>query len=220
MAGDALDYKKAYKDLYMPKAKPVLIDVPAMTFIMVDGKGNPNTEGGEYQQAVELLYALCYTVKMSKMGKNKPEGYFDYVVPPLEGLWWLEGDAYFEPSSKERFCWTSMIRQPDFVTPEVFERTCREVSAKKPQLDLSKARLQVFCEGLCVQMMHIGLYDDEPATVAQMDAFIRENGYRNAISDVLPDGTARRHHEIYLGDPRKIEPQKRKTVVRHPVKAV
>lgn len=217
MANGKMDYKKEYKDLYLPKTEPCVIDVPAICFIMVDGEGNPNTEGGEYQQAVELLYGLSYSIKMSKMGGNQPEGYFEYVVPPLEGLWWLKDGSDFDLSKKGLFCWTSMIRQPEFVTQEVFDLACRELAKKKPLLNPAKARLQGFREGLCVQMMHLGPYDDEPRTVARMDAFIKENHYRDAISDVLPDGTTRRHHEIYLSDPRKTEPSKMKTVLRHPV---
>ena len=218
MNDEKLDYKKEYKDLYMPKAKPCLIDVPPICFIMVDGKGNPNIEGGEYQQAVELLYALSYTIKMSKMGGNPPEGYFEYVVPPLEGLWWLNDDSHFDFSIKEKYCWTSMIRQPEFVTQEVFDWACKELAKKKPELNTSKAQLQTYHEGLCVQMMHRGPYDEEPKTIAQIDAFIKENSYENAISDVGADGMIKRHHEIYLGDPRKTEPSKMKTVLRHPVK--
>lgn len=218
MANEKQDYKKEYKDLYMPGTKPCVIDVPAMCFIMVDGKGNPNIEGGEYQQAVELLYAFSYTIKMSKMAGNPPDGYFEYVVPSLEGLWWLDDNSHSDFSMKEKYCWTSMIRQPEFVTQEVFDWARNELAKKKPQLDTSKARLQTFYEGLCVQMMHIGPYDDEPKTIAQIDAFIKENHYQNAVSEVQPDGTIKRHHEIYLGDPRKIEPSKRKTVLRHPVK--
>ena len=218
MIGGKLDYKKEYKDLYMPKEKPCTVDAPTISFIMVDGKGNPNVEGGEYQQAIELLYALTYTIKMSKMGSNKPEGYFEYVVPPLEGLWWLDDDSHSDFSSKERFCWTSMIRQPEFVTPDVFDWACKTVLKKKPQLDPSKARLQVYHEGLSVQMMHIGPFDEEPKTIAQINEFIKENHYYDAISEVQPDGMIKRHHEIYLSDPRKSEPAKMKTVLRHPVK--
>ena len=218
MASEALDYKKEYKDLYMPKPEPGIIDVPAMLFIMVDGKGNPNDEGGEYPQAVELLYGLSYAIKMSKMGGSRPAGYFEYVVPPLEGLWWLKDDSPFDGTKKEKFCWTSMIRQPEFITQELFGRACKETARKKPHLDTSKARLQVFHEGLCVQMLHIGPYDDEPGTIAKIEAFIKAENYRNAISDAGPDGMIRRHHEIYLGDPRKAEPSKMKTVIRHPVK--
>jgi hypothetical protein len=218
MTNAKLDYKKEYKDLYMPKAKPSIVEVPPIRFIMVDGKGNPNDEGGEYQQAVELLYALTYTIKMSKMGANKPDGYFEYVVSPLERLWWLNDNSHFDFTIKEKFCWTSMIRQPEFVTQGVFDWACKEVAKKKPLLDTSKARLQIYHEGLCVQMMHIGPYDNEPETTAQMDAFMKENNLQNAIDEVQPDGTIKKHHEIYLGDPRKIEPSKRKTVLRHPVK--
>lgn len=213
-----VDYKKEYKDLYMPKAEPCLIDVPEMCFIMVDGKGNPNEEGGEYKQAVELLYGLTYTIKMSKMGSNKPKGYFEYVVPPLEGLWWLKDEEDTDFKAKEKYCWTSMIRQPEFVTSEVFEWACGELAVKKPGLNTAKARLQVFKEGLCVQMMHIGPFDTEPESNAKIESFIRDKGLHNAISDVQEDGIVRRHHEIYLGDPRKIKPEKMKTVLRHPVK--
>jgi len=218
MTEGRLDYKKEYKDLYLPKAKPCTVDVPAISFIMVDGKGNPNDEGGEYQQAIELLYALTYTIKMSKMGGSKPKDYFEYIVPPLEGLWWLDDDSHSDFSSKARFCWISMIRQPEFVTQDVFEWACKEAVKKKPQLDPLKARLQVYHEGLCVQMMHIGPFDEEPKTIAQIDEFIKENHYYDAISEVQSDGMIKRHHEIYLSDPRKTEPSKRKTVLRHPVK--
>ncbi|GGL49957.1 GyrI-like domain-containing protein [Sporolactobacillus putidus] len=216
MATDKLDYKKAFKDLYLPPKKPVIIDVPAMNFIMVDGRGNPNEEGGDYQSAVELLYGLSYTIKMSKNGQYLPEGYFDYVVPPLEGLWWMD-DRQLDLSDKDNYCWTSMIRQPEFVTDEVFEWARAEALKKKPQLDVSKARLQTIREGLCVQMMHIGPFENEPKIIAQMENYIEGHQLKNAISTVQPDGTVRRHHEIYLSDPRKSQPEKRKTVIRHPV---
>lgn len=213
-----LDYKKEFKDLYMPKNKPSLIEVPAMNFIMVDGKGNPNEEGEEYQKAVELLYALSFTIKMSKMGDEVPEGYFEYVVPPLEGLWWLKDGCYKEGfSDKNEFYWTSMIRQPEFVTKEVFDWACKEVAKKKPNIDVSKARLETFEEGLCVQMMHIGPFDDEPQTIEKIEKYIEENNLKNAISTKLPTGQVRRHHEIYLSDPRKVSIDKMKTVLRHPV---
>lgn len=218
MTDGKLDYKKEYKDLYMPKAKPSIIDVPPMNFIMIDGTGDPNIEGGEYKHAVELLYSLSYSIKMSKMGDNKIDGYFEYVVPPLEGLWWLSDNSQFDFSMKKKFCWTAMIRQPEFVTEEVFKWACSEISKKKPELDTSKARLQLFKEGLCVQIMHIGPFDDEPQTIEKIDAFIKENNYKDAISDIQPDGIIRRHHEIYLSDPRKTELSKMKTVIRHPVK--
>lgn len=208
----AFDYKKEYKDLYMPKAKPSVIDVPEMTFIMVDGKGNPNTSE-EYKNAMELLYGLSYSIKMSKMSGTTPSGYFDYVVPPLEGLWWGE-DGYFDGTNitdKDKLIWTAMIRQPEFVTQEVFESAKQALTKKKSGLNLSLARLESLIEGLCVQIMHIGSYDDEPASIGIMDKFIDENGYANDMSG------NRKHHEIYLSDPRKTAPDKLKTVIRHPV---
>ena len=218
MTKEKLDYKKAYKDLYMPKQAPCIIEVPPMLFMMVDGRGNPNQEGGSYQQAVALLYALSYTIKMSKMGGNPPEGYFEYVVPPLEGLWWLADETDFDFSNKEKYCWTAMIRQPEFVTPQLFEWAYGEALKKKPELEPMKARLQTFYEGLCAQMLHIGPYDEEPKSLEKLEAFVKEKNYTYAIGDVLSDGTIRRHHEIYLGDPRKTEPSKLKTVLRHPIK--
>lgn len=212
-----LDYKKEFKDLYLPKNEPMVVDVPEMNFIMVDGKGNPNDEGGEYQSAVEILYALSYTIKMSKKGSYNIEGYFEYVVPPLEGLWWMENDG-MDFKKKDKFEWTSMIRQPEFVTKEVFEWACREVSKKKPKLDVSRAIIQTFKEGLCVQGLHIGSYDDEPKTVKMIDKYIEDNNLINAISTINEQGIIKRHHEIYLSDPRKTSVDKLKTVIRHPVK--
>ncbi len=210
---DKFDYKKEYKDLYMPKTKPSIIEVPEMIFIMVDGKGNPNT-AEEYKNAMEILYGLSYSIKMSKMSGTQPKGYFEYVVPPLEGLWWGD-EGYFDGTNitdKDKFRWTSMIRQPEFVNSEVFETAKQALLKKKPQLDLSAARLEVFKEGLCAQIMHIGPYDDEAATIKIMEEFIIKEGYMNDISD------ARHHHEIYLGDPRKTSPEKLKTVIRHPIR--
>lgn len=217
MGSAALDYKKEFKDLYQPKTAPCFIDVPDILFLAVDGKGNPNEEGGEYSRAMELLYALSYTIKMSKMGPDKPNYYFEYVVPPLEGLWWLEGDRPFSFSEKDEFCWISMIRQPEFVTPGILDLAKAAVMKKKPELDVSRARLFTYREGLCVQAMHLGTYDEEPTTMERMQEFIRSNGYRDAVSDTLSDGTVLRHHEIYLSDPRKTDPSKLKTVLRHPV---
>jgi len=217
MTVNKLDYKKAFKELYAPKNKPSLIEVPEMNFIMVDGKGNPNEEAGEYQAAVELLYGLSYTIKMSKMGDSKPEAYFEYVVPPLEGLWWFKDDK-MNFTNKDNFCWTSMIRQPEFVTEEIFKWACAEVRRKKPNLDTAKARFQKFTEGLCVQMMHIGPYDEEPKTIKEIESYIENNNFKNDISSVKSDGIIRRHHEIYLSDPRKTAPEKMKTILRHPVK--
>jgi hypothetical protein len=210
----SFDYKKKFKDLYMPKTKPAIIEVPAMTFIMVDGRGDPNTSA-EYKHALELLYGLSFSIKMSKLSGTQPEGYFEYVVPPLEGLWWGE-DGYFDGSritDKSKFHWTSMIRQPEFVTGEVFEQAKAALGKKKPELDLSLARLEEFTEGLCAQVMHFGSYDDEPATVAALNEFVEASGYRHDFTD------ERKHHEIYLSDPRKTAPEKLRTVIRHPVKA-
>lgn len=206
------DFKKEYKDLYMPKNVPSLIKVPPITFIAVDGIGNPNQEGGEYQQAMALLYGLSFTIKMSKMGDSTPEGYFEYVVPPLEGLWWMaDGTAGVDYNNKAGFQWISMIRQPEFVTQSVFDWACSQVREKKG-LDTSKARLMTYNEGLCVQIMHRGSYDDEPASVERIEAFINENGYKNDISIL------RHHHEIYLSDPRRCAPEKLRTIIRVPVR--
>ncbi|MGC7869974.1 GyrI-like domain-containing protein [Desulfosporosinus sp. SYSU MS00001] len=220
MAGK-FDYKKEYKDLYMPKQKPVLIDVPVMNFIMVDGAGDPNTSE-EYQEALEILYGLSFAIKMSKMSGKQPAGYFEYVVPPLEGLWWFQDDSFdgTQLIDKSKFQWTSMIRQPEFVTEEVFDWAVSVLKQKKPKIDPTKARLVSLTEGLCVQMMHNGPYDSEPVTLGQMEQFLLDNGYRCAISDILPSGQIRRHHEIYLSDPRKTTPEKLRTVLRHPVKKI
>ncbi|MEQ8200548.1 MAG: GyrI-like domain-containing protein [Syntrophomonadaceae bacterium] len=215
---DQLDYKKKYKDLYQPKAVPTIVDVPKMKFIMIDGKGNPNDESGEYVKAVELLYGLSYTIKMSNKSGNAPSDFFEYVVPPLEGLWWTEIDRPFDTSQKDKLIWTAMIRQPEFVTDEVFKWAVDVLKQRKPKIDTAKARLEEFTEGLCVQMMHFGSYDTEAATVKAIDDFAASNGYLNAISETGPDGTIRRHHEIYLSDPRKVAPEKIKTVIRHPIR--
>lgn len=218
MTTEKLDYKKKYKDLYLPKEKPTVVDVPTMTFIMVNGRGNPNMEGGEYHQAIELLYGLSYAIKMSKKNSCQPEGYFEYVVPPLEGLWWIgEDEKEMDFTDKSKFYWTSMIRQPEFVTTEVFQWACAELKRKKPELDTSKAYLENLTEGLCVQMMHIGPFDDEPRTIKLMETYINENHFKDAISTVNLSGQIRRHHEIYLSDPRKTAPHKLKTVLRHPI---
>jgi len=207
-----IDYKKTQKDLYMPKTTPSMIDVPEMVFIMVDGAGNPNTSP-DYKAALNILYGLSYSIKMTKMSGAQPDGYFDFVVPPLEGLWWFkDGGVITDILDKDSFCWTSMIRQPEFVTDEVFEAAKCALSKKKPELDLSAVRLEKFAEGLCAQIMHIGPYDDEPATIAVLEKFIEESGHASDFTD------ARRHHEIYLGDPRKTAPERLKTVIRYPVK--
>jgi len=205
------DFKKEYKEFYMPKGKPEIVTVPKMNYIAVRGKGNPNEEDGEYKKSIELLYGIAYTIKMSKKGDHKIEGYFDYVVPPLEGFWWQENIDGIDYSHKENFQWISVIRLPDFVTKADFEWAIEEATRKK-KMDFSKVEFLEIEEGLCVQCMHSGSYDDEPATVAAMDKFIADNGYENDISDT------RRHHEIYLSDARKVAPEKLKTVIRHPIK--
>ena len=208
----AFDFKKEYKDIYFPKNEPSIINIPEMKYIMVDGKGDPNTSES-YTKAVEVLYGLSYTIKMSEKGSSIPEGYFDYVVPPLEGLWWFE-DIEFQgviKGLKDKFSWTMMIRQPEFVTEEVFDSTKKALAKKKPDLDTSIARLEYFTEGLCAQIMHIGSYDDEVPTVEKLEAYIREKGYHTCMSG------QRQHHEIYLNDPRVTNPEKLKTVIRHPI---
>ena len=192
-----------------PKKNPSMVEVPAMNFIMIDGKGDPN--GSEYQNAVSALYALTFTIKMSKMGKNKPEGYFEYVVPPLEGLWWCEGGK-FDFNERDNWRWTSMIRQPEFVDLDIFKWAVNECKIKKPELDVSNAKFKSYAEGLCVQMMHIGPYADEPSSMKILQAYMVEN---NLIDMV---GLGGKHHEIYLSDPRRTDPVKLKTVLRHPVK--
>ena len=213
---DKLDYKKEYKDLYLPKTKPMLIDVPNMKFIMVRGKGNTNSEKGEYQEAMSILYGLSFTIKMSKMGNNKIDGYFEYVVPPLEGFWWNKDEKNVDYRNKENFEWYSMIRQPKFVTEDVFKWACNEVKEKKG-IDISKAEFKEFKEGLCVQIMHLGSYDDEPKTIDKINEYIIDNNLKNDIGSSLKNGMIRRHHEIYLSDPRRTATEKLKTVIRIPV---
>ncbi|MBQ5463518.1 MAG: GyrI-like domain-containing protein [Fibrobacter sp.] len=205
------DFKKEYKEFYMPKGKPEIVTVPKMNYIAVRGKGNPNEEDGEYKKSIELLYGIAYTIKMSKKGDHKIEGYFDYVVPPLEGFWWQENLDGIDYGHKENFQWISVIRLPDFVTKADFDWAIGEATRKK-KMDFSKVEFLEIEEGLCVQCMHSGSYDDEPATIAAMDKFIADNGYENDISDT------RRHHEIYLSDARKVAPEKLKTVIRHPIR--
>ena len=209
----AFDFKKEYKEFYLPKAKPELVTVPPMNYIAVRGKGDPNEEDGAYKQAIGLLYGIAYTIKMSKKGSHQIDGYFDFVVPPLEGFWQQSGSNTIDYAHKENFEWISVIRLPDFVTKTDFDWAVQEAAAKK-KLDFSPVEFLTVDEGLCVQCMHIGPYDDEPATVAAMDAFVQANGYANDLTD------ARRHHEIYLSDVRKTVPEKLKTVIRHPIKKV
>ena len=212
-----LDYKKEYKDLYMPKKTPSIIEVPKMNFIMVKGKGNPNTSI-EYKNAMEILYGLSFTIKMSKMSKDpsdKIDGYFEYVVPPLEGFWWVE-DEYFDGlniTNKDDLCWYSMIRQPEFVTKEVFERAKEKFKKKNNDVDFSNTFFKEIEEGLCVQIMHMGSYDDEKFSIEKMNSFIEKEGYKNNFSK------ERLHHEIYLSDPRRVKNiNNLKTVIRHPIK--
>ena len=195
----------------MPKGKPEIVDVPEMNYIAVRGKGDPNQPGGEYKEAVGMLYTIAYTIKMSKKTDHHIEGYFDYVVPPLEGFWWQEGKEGMDYGHKEDLCWISVIRLPDFVTEEDFRWAVQEAEKKKG-LDLSKVEFLRIREGLCVQCMHTGPYDDEPETVSLMDRYLAENGYENDFSD------DRRHHEIYLSDVNRTAPEKLRTVIRHPVR--
>ena len=207
----AFDFKKEYKEYYLPPQKPQIVHIPTMQYVAVRGKGDPNEEGGVYKDAVGVLYAVSYTIKMSKMGDHRINGYFDYVVPPLEGFWWQDGVNGFDYADKSSLNWISAIRLPDFVTQEDFDWAVAEATRKK-KIDCSRAELLKITEGECVQIMHIGSYDDEPATVALMDDFLQANHY---INDLTP---TRLHHEIYLSDPRKTAVDKLKTVIRHPVK--
>ena len=207
----AFDFKKEYREYYLPKDRPELIDVPEARFIAVDGQGDPNEPDGAYQRAVGALYAVAYTVKMSKKGEQALEGYFDFVVPPLEGFWRQAGTMGVDYARKADFLWTACLRVPDFVTGEVLQWAADEASRKKGT-DCSDVRLMTLREGLCVQMMHVGPYDDEPASVQRMDAFVAGQGYVNDLSN------ERLHHEIYLSDPRKVPPERMKTVIRHPIR--
>lgn len=207
----AFDFKKEYKEFYMPKSKPEIVTVPVANYIAVRGKGNPNQESGAYQQAVSILYSIAYTIKMSYKGSHKIEGFFEYVVPPLEGFWWQDDVEGVDYGNKDTFNWISIIRLPDFVTKDDFDWAVAEATKKK-KLDCSSAEFLTVNEGSCVQIMHIGPFDDEPATVAIMDKYLYENGYINDMTDT------RLHHEIYLSDARRAEPSKWKTVIRHPIK--
>ena len=209
----AFDFKKEYKEFYMPKNKPEIVNVPKANYIAVKGKGDPNEEGGAYQQAIGVLYAIAYTLKMSYKTDYKIDGFFEYVVPPLEGFWWQDGVDGVDYTDKSAFNWISVLRLPDFVTETDFKWAV-EVATKKKKLDCSGAEYLQIEEGLCVQIMHHGPFDNEPATVTLMDAYLDQNGYANDFSQ------SRLHHEIYLSDARKVEPEKWKTVIRHPVKRV
>ncbi len=207
----AFDYKKEYKEFYMPTNKPSIIRVPSMHYIAIRGQGDPNAEDGAYKQAIGLLYGIAFTIKMSKKGNHQMEGYFDYVVPPLEGFWWQDGADGIDYTQKDTFKWISVIRLPDFVTKDEFNWAIEEATRKK-KTDFSKVEFFAYEEGLCVQCMHIGSYDDEPATVERMHDYIHKQGYVLDLTD------QRMHHEIYLSDARKVAPEKRKTVIRHPIR--
>ena len=208
------DYKKEYKEFYMPKNKPGIVEIPKMNYIAVRGTGNPNEEDSEYKASISLLYAIAFTIKMSYKGTHKIDGYFEYVVPPLEGFWRQEGNkSGIDYKSKDKFKFISVIRLPDFVSKEDFDWAVQEAAKKKKQ-DFSKVEFLTYDEGVCVQCMHIGSYDDEPATVNLMHKFAEENGYELDITDT------RLHHEIYLSDPRRCDVSKLKTVVRHPIKKI
>lgn len=207
------DYKKEYKEFYLPPNTPEMITVPAMQYVAVRGQGNPNSENGDYQQALSLLYGVSFTVKMSYKTDHRMDGYFAYVVPPLEGFWWMEGVDGVDYGRKEAFHWISVIRLPEFVTEEAFNWAKAEAQRKKKQ-DFSRAEYLTVEEGLCVQCMHLGPFDDEPATVERMDAFIKAQGYVPDFSDT------RLHHEIYLSDFRRCAPENYRTVIRHPVRKI
>lgn len=207
------DYKKEYKDLYRPNTKPSIISVPKMNYLAVRGKGNPNQDGGEYKNSIPLLYGIAYTLKMSYKTDYKINGFFEYVVPPLEGFWWQEGIKGVDTTRKDTFQFISLIRLPDFITEEDFNWAVQQATIKKKQ-DYSKVEFFTYDEGLCVQCMHLGSYDNEQQTVDLMHQYMKDNGYELNLSDT------RFHHEIYLSDPRKSDPSKLKTIVRHPIKKI
>ena len=209
----AFDFKKEFKEFYLPKGKPEIVTVPRMNYIAMRGRGDPNQEGGDYQRAMGVLYAVAYALKMSYKSGYRIEGFFEYVVPPLEGFWRQEGREGFDYGDKSAFLWTSVIRLPDFVTPADFAWAV-ETASRKKKLDCSSAEFLTVDEGLCVQILHLGSFDSEPESVAKMDAFIRKQGYANDLSET------RLHHESYLSDARRVPPEKWKTVIRHPIKRV
>ena len=210
----AFDFKKEYREFYMPKNKPSIVEIPKMNYIAVRGRGNPNDENSEYKDSIGLLYAIAFTIKMSYKGTHKIKGYFEYVVPPLEGLWWQDGNKLgIDYKNKDKFQFISLIRLPDFVSKEDFEWATQEATKKKKK-NFGKVEFLTYDEGTCVQCMHIGFYDDEPATINLMHEYMKENGYELDITDT------RYHHEIYLSDPRRCDASKLKTVVRHPIKKI
>lgn len=207
----AFDFKKEYREFYMPKNRPEIVNVPKANYIAVRGTGDPNEEGGAYRQSIAVLYSVAYTLKMSYMTDYRIEGFFDYVIPPLEGFWWQDNAEGFDYNDKSAFNWISVIRLPDFITPKDFEWAV-ETATRKKKLDCSSAEFITIEEGLCVQIMHVGPFDNEPATIALMDGYLADNGYANDFSET------RLHHEIYMSDVRKVAPEKWKTVIRHPVR--
>lgn len=209
----AFDFKKEYKEFYMPKNKPEIVNIPKANYIAVRGQGDPNAEDGKYKKAIGVLYAVAYTLKMSYRTDYKIDGFFEYVVPPLEGFWWQDNIDGFDCENKDSFKWISVIRLPDFITPKDFDWAV-ETASKKKKLDCSSAEFLTVDEGLCVQIMHIGSFDSESASIKLMDEYLNENGYVNDINE------KRLHHEIYMSDARKVAPEKWKTVIRHPIKKV
>lgn len=207
----AFDFKKEYKEFYLPKNQPEIVQVPKMNYIAVRGQGNPNVAGGTYQQAIGILYAIAYTLKMSYKTDHQIQGFFEYVVPPLEGFWWQEHESGIDYGNKEAFHWISVIRLPDFVSKADFDWAV-QTATKKKKLDCSAAEFFTVEEGLCVQVMHLGPFDEEPKTIALLDAYVAANGYVNDITE------ERLHHEIYLSDARRVAPEKWKTVIRHPIR--
>ena len=207
----AFDFKKEYKEFYMPKNKPEIVKIPPMNYVAVRGKGNPNVEGGDYQQAISILYTVAYTLKMSYKTDYKIEGFFEYVVPPLEGFWWQDNVKGIDYDNKDAFNWISVIRLPDFISERDFAWAV-QTAAKKKKIDCSPAEFLTIDEGLCVQIMHLGSFDSEPATIALMEGYIKEQGFVNDLSE------QRLHHEIYMSDARRVAPEKWKTVIRHPIK--
>ena len=207
----AFDFKKEYKEFYMPKNKPEIVNVPAMNYIAVRGKGDPNEENGSYQKAIGILYAVAYTLKMSYKTNYKIDGFFEYVVPPLEGFWWQDHTDRIDYTDKSSFNWISVIRLPDFITKKDFDWAV-ETAQKKKNIDCTSAEFLTLEEGLCVQMMHFGSFDDEPQSVSIINEYIENNGYENDINE------KRLHHEIYLSDARKVPTEKWKTVIRHPIR--
>ena len=212
------DYKKEYKEFYLPPQKPQLLEVPPMNYVAVRGHGDPNAQDGEYQAAIGMLYAVAFTIKMSYKGTHQIPGYFEYVVPPLEGLWEMKGIKGMDYSRKEDFLWTSMLRLPEYATQDVFAWACEEFHKTHPEADINRVRMEWYEEGLCAQILHKGSYDEEPASLKKLHTFIEENGCCVDIGSTAASGQLRKHHEIYLGDPRKCKPENLKTVLRIPVR--